>query len=196
MQFYGQFMYADPATLSASFILCFQPFCEVEHQYTSLELPAGAVIDYIGVNSATPGDAALGFHLHKRDADDGLTTLLSFSLPGHTEFRTDYTDYLGITIPENAGHAYVLDIEHPITNQLSYFGYVEIHWRRTVSDPPTTATFGDVPSSHPYFQFIEALASSGITGGCGGGNYCPDRPLTRGQMAAFLAKALGLHWSQ
>jgi hypothetical protein len=51
-----------------------------------------------------------------------------------------------------------------------------------------------VPTSHPYFQFIQALAASGITGGCGGGNYCPDNPVTRGQMAVFLAKALGLQF--
>jgi hypothetical protein len=63
-----------------------------------------------------------------------------------------------------------------------------------VSPPPVTATFGDVPTSHPFFQFVEALAKSGVTGGCGGGNYCPDAPLTRGQMAVFLAKALGLQW--
>ena len=56
-------------------------------------------------------------------------------------------------------------------------------------------TFGDVPETHPFSRFIEALAASGITGGCGdGSNYCPNAPLTRGQMAVFLAKALGLHW--
>lgn len=27
-----------------------------------------------------------------------------------------------------------------------------------------------------------------------GGDYCPDAPITRGQMAAFFAKTLGLHW--
>ena len=196
MEFDGIGTFVDPATLSVRFWVCDVPFCWVDHYYTSLELPAGAVIDYIGVNSATPVDAALGFHLHVRDADNVRTTLLSASLPGHAEFRTDYTGLLGIQIPENAGHTYVLDIEHPVINQQSYFGYVEIYWRRTVSGPPTTATFADVPSSHPLFQFVEALASSGITGGCGSGNYCPDNPLTRGQMAVFLAKALGLHWSQ
>ena len=73
-----------------------------------------------------------------------------------------------------------------------YFGFVEVWWRLTVSEPPSTPTFGDVPTSHPYYQFIEALAKSGITGGCGSGtNFCPDAPLTRGQMATFLAKALG-----
>lgn len=71
---------------------------------------------------------------------------------------------------------------------------VRLLFRRRVSPAPSSATFGDVPTGHPFFQFIEALADSGITAGCGGGNYCPDAPLTRGQMAVFLAKALGLHW--
>ena len=69
-----------------------------------------------------------------------------------------------------------------------------ILWRRQVSPAPVTATFLDVPTTHPYFKFVEALAASGITGGCGSGNYCPDSPLTRGEMAVFLAAALGLHW--
>jgi hypothetical protein len=51
-----------------------------------------------------------------------------------------------------------------------------------------------VPPSSSIFRFVEALADAGITGGCGGGNYCPDSPVTRGQMAVFLASALGLHW--
>jgi hypothetical protein len=69
-----------------------------------------------------------------------------------------------------------------------------ISYQLEVSPPPGTATFNDVPTSHPFFQYIEALSASGITGGCGAGNYCPDAPLTRGQMAVFLAKALGLYW--
>jgi S-layer family protein len=58
-------------------------------------------------------------------------------------------------------------------------------YKLQVSPAPANATFGDVPTSHPFFQFVEALAKSGITGGCGGGNYCPDNPVTRGQMAVF-----------
>ena len=30
----------------------------------------------------------------------------------------------------------------------------------------------------------------GVTGGCGGGDYCPDAPVTRAQMAVFLLKTL------
>jgi len=55
---------------------------------------------------------------------------------------------------------------------------------------PTSA---DVPDTHPFYRYIGTLSTSGITVGCPSVNYCPDAPLTRGQMAVFPAKALGLH---
>ena len=47
---------------------------------------------------------------------------------------------------------------------------------------------------HAHAAGIDALASAGITAGCATGvpRYCPDDPVTRGQMATFLARALGL----
>jgi hypothetical protein len=51
--------------------------------------------------------------------------------------------------------------------------------------------FVDVGGS-PFGPSIEALAAAGITAGCGGGRFCPDDPVTRGQMAAFLVRALDL----
>jgi len=51
-----------------------------------------------------------------------------------------------------------------------------------------------VPTTHRFYKFIEALYLAGITAGCGGGKFCPDQPLTRGQEAVFLATALGLNW--
>jgi len=50
--------------------------------------------------------------------------------------------------------------------------------------------FADVPTSHWAFSHIEALAASGITSGCGGGNYCPENPVTRAQMAVFLERGM------
>jgi len=79
------------------------------------------------------------------------------------------------------------------TDSLLFWGVI-LGWHRTVSPAPATATFSDVPTNHWAFQFVEALADSGVTAGCGGGNYCPDDPVTRGQMAVYLAAALGLHW--
>jgi hypothetical protein len=75
------------------------------------------------------------------------------------------------------------------------FRAIRVFYKLQVSPAPAMATFADVSTGHPFFQFVEALAASGITAGCGGGNFCPDAPLTRGQMAVFLAKALGLHWA-
>ena len=72
---------------------------------------------------------------------------------------------------------------------------MRVFYNLQVSAAPVTATFGDVPTSHPFFQFVEALAAAGITTGCGGGNYCPDGAVTRGQMAVFLSKALGLQFA-
>jgi len=43
------------------------------------------------------------------------------------------------------------------------------------------ARFGDVPTDHWAYEFIETLATSGITSGCGNGNYCPGNPVTRAQ---------------
>ena len=58
--------------------------------------------------------------------------------------------------------------------------------------PPCTGTmFDDVPCTGGIFDpWIEDLAARGITGGCGGGNYCPGNPVTRAQMSAFLLKTL------
>jgi S-layer family protein len=75
------------------------------------------------------------------------------------------------------------------------FSAVKLYYRLRISAAPATATFpSDVPTTHPFFRFVEALAAAGITGGCGTGSYCPDAPVTRGQMAVFLATALGLHF--
>jgi hypothetical protein len=74
-------------------------------------------------------------------------------------------------------------------------GGVRIGWRRQVSPAPMSASFADVPAGTTLHPFVEALHASGLTGGCGDGtNYCPDDPVTRGQIAVLLSKALGLHW--
>jgi hypothetical protein len=75
------------------------------------------------------------------------------------------------------------------------FSNVRVHYRLQVSPAPGVASFTDVPTSHPFFQFVEALKASGITAGCSVDHFCPDDGLTRGQMAVFLSKALGLHFA-
>ena len=56
--------------------------------------------------------------------------------------------------------------------------------------PVPIPLFADVPASHWAFSHIELLAASGITRGCGNGNYCPDASVTRAQMVVFLERGM------
>ncbi len=58
--------------------------------------------------------------------------------------------------------------------------------------PPCTGGFADVTCPSLFADWIEQLAAEGVTGGCGGNNYCPNNPNNRGQMAVFLVKIFGL----
>lgn len=51
--------------------------------------------------------------------------------------------------------------------------------------------FTDVPGTHTFHGNIDNLADAGITAGCSPTTFCPDAPVTRGQMAAFLNRGLG-----
>nr|MDJ0665582.1 S-layer homology domain-containing protein [Acidimicrobiia bacterium] len=62
-------------------------------------------------------------------------------------------------------------------------------------DVAAESRFADVPPEHLFAEDIEWLAAAGITAGCNpptNDRFCPDRTVTRGQMAAFLARALQL----
>ncbi len=50
--------------------------------------------------------------------------------------------------------------------------------------------FTDVTCTTPYDAWIEQFARDGVTGGCGGGNYCPSTAVTRDQMAVFIERAM------
>lgn len=63
----------------------------------------------------------------------------------------------------------------------------------TYTPPAATGTvFADIPSDYWAANWIEQLATEGITSGCGGGLYCPDAEVTRAQMAVFLVKTFNL----
>jgi hypothetical protein len=53
--------------------------------------------------------------------------------------------------------------------------------------PPCTSNpFSDVPVSDPICPWVQELVRRGVTAGCGSGQYCPNNPVTRAQMAVFL----------
>jgi len=97
---------------------------------------------------------------------------------------------------DNTNNTYYFEVQLPAGCDDLTFRAARAAYRLQVSQAPLAATFDDVPLGHPQRQFVEALAAAGITSGCATvpARYCPDDPVTRGQMAVFLAKALGLHW--
>ena len=159
-------------------------------------IPSGAIIDFVQISdcSANPLDMALELLEAPYGTGSSAGTIVTHI---NTLAGCGAQGNLGIGYPivSNFGHPLWLLLFHAATYDGSTkFNDVTIGYHRQVSPAPGTATFADVPLSDPAFQYIEALVASGITAGCGGGNYCPDGTLTRRQMAVFLAKALGLHF--
>ncbi|HYZ86871.1 MAG TPA: S-layer homology domain-containing protein [Bryobacteraceae bacterium] len=77
---------------------------------------------------------------------------------------------------------------------LPRFGYVDIggtviHFE--VAGAYQQAMFRDVPRDHPFANHILAMKTRGITKGCkDGSEYCPDQPITRGELSVFLVRCL------
>ena len=182
-------------TVSTHGLTCVMGECD---WLATLRLPAGASIRGFEL-SACDGDL---------NAEAGLTLYGGPKTPANA---VQLTPFFGTGVPATPGcSSFLFPLAMPITvnnNDNAYvllirmqdgvnmeWTQVRVRYRLQVSPAPGTATFADVPVGHPQRQFIEALVAAGITGGCGGGNYCPDTPVTRGQMAVFLAAALGLHW--
>ena len=62
----------------------------------------------------------------------------------------------------------------------------------SVPDSPEDWFWDDDGS--PFEASIQALKEAGITKGCDAsdpGRFCPERPLTRGEMATFFVRAMG-----
>jgi hypothetical protein len=71
-------------------------------------------------------------------------------------------------------------------------GQMAVFIEAALEHSPNTCVgrFADVSLDSPFCGFIERLSDDGITGGCGGNNFCPNDPVTRGQMAVFIEAAL------
>jgi len=79
----------------------------------------------------------------------------------------------------------------PVTRAQMAVFLLKAKYGSTYVPPAQTGRFDDVPIGHWAGAWIEQLAAEGITAGCGPTSYCPDAPVTRGQMAVFLTKTFG-----
>jgi cysteine-rich repeat protein len=122
-------------------------------------------------------------------------TLSTYSGPaGPTYVVTDAAAVYGGVAPSatagcaTAGNCYAIAVSGARPQQ---------HWDASAAEVLNTASvkqwsihvggsFSDAPAAHPFYRFVETIFHRGITAGCGPGTYCPDNPVTRGEMAVFL----------
>ena len=170
--------------------------------WAPVTLPTGSVISYVDLYSY----------------DNNATYDLFVNLVAYSGYSTPTSATIGSCQTSGApGHAYNYSVpfSYTVNNDVRYgggaqlavlvtipllgvdsnlrFKAVDIWWTRQISPAPATATFADVPTTHPFFRVIEALAASGITTGCGGNNFCPNGTVTRQEVAKFIVRALGLY---
>ncbi len=177
----------------------------IESFSANLHLPSGAMLvsielDYLD-NSPTGEVTAT---LLGCDYDGNYCTKYANTCNGSTACSgipdTDFYSYrifdltgAGIQI-NNYYNKYLIFAGTDTNDGSTGISRISIGYKLQVSPGPATATFTDVPTSHPFFKFVEALHAAGITNGYPDGRFGVNDPITRGQMAVFLSAALGLNW--
>jgi len=84
--------------------------------------------------------------------------------------------------------------EYPVTRSQMAVFLLRSKYGSSYSPPGVGGStgFGDVPTDHWAAPWIKQLVTEGITAGCGNGNYCPEFPVNRAQMAVFLVRTFNL----
>lgn len=161
----------------------------------AVHLPSGAVIDHFELE-ACDTNVTNDVQAFLARCVDGVCTIAPFGLaqtsgaPGCARLSSP----VGAATVDNQTTDYFMQVTLTTFDASLSLRAVRIYYRLQVSPGPAVATFADVPTTSPLFKFVEALVSAGVTAGCGNGNFCPGDPVTRGQIAVFLASALGLHF--
>lgn len=175
-----------------------------------LQIENGAYVDgfrvyYCDTDSSNALTVAMLNNFYQEDGfGDGtstVSTVATFSSPtsgsGYcsSSYVTVQTTLYGrqlASVGDGYGNFYTFTVSFPAATTYLKFKGVRVYWYRQVSPPPATASFEDVPTTSPYFAYVEAVTAAGIMGGTD--HFYPDDPVDRGHLAAYLSKALGLAW--
>ena len=136
----------------------------------------------VAINGPSFASASASATFTVSGIDDGTRSHLQWQATGPGEFVAAADDEEFAFIPPAGG-----DYRITVT--------VTLADARTLTDASTLTVFADTAGSI-FADDIVWLAEQGITRGCVPYEYCPSRPVTRGQMAAFLNRALQLPATQ
>jgi Right handed beta helix region/IPT/TIG domain/S-layer homology domain len=170
--------FADPTTMTIGGVAVFVSFNDDRSLSTTAPaLSPGTVNDVV----VTTPDGTTGTLL-KGWVSDFL------DVPGGHQFYSFVTTLVSNTITVGVGGGnYGID-QPTLRRQMAVF-LLKARNGLCYTPPPCQGDFADVPCPSTFADWVEALADEGISGGCGGGNFCPTNPVRRDQMAPFLLKA-------
>jgi hypothetical protein len=149
-------------------------------------------------------------HSHLVSVDDGAAFTTSASNP-HSNWAAGYdqaalaasfgfswVSNVAVVARNTSGSAQVVRIDGIVDGRPANALIEAVEFRNTLSLRSTTfdvlvrSRFDDVAVDHVVAGEILGLMESGITTGCTRVSFCPENGVTRGQMAAFLVRALNL----
>ena len=144
---------------------------------TTPALSAGSLNNVVVTNpSGTGGTLVNGFVADFAD------------VPGNQQFYFHITKLVANAITVGCGTGIYCPGDSVTRRQMAVFLLKSMNGLCYAPPACTGTVFGDVTCSSVFDPWIEALAATGITGGCAGGNYCPANPVLRQQMAVFLSQ--------
>jgi hypothetical protein len=161
-----------------------------------VNIPSGALIDGYTVwliDNSAAGSVRYEFYRNNLLVNN-QQNILTFSSSGTPGIFRSFRDIIPDHRVLNDRAVYWVCINNTVTGNSLQSSGVTFWYKLTISPAPASPSFSDVPTFHPFFREIEALARSGISTGFPDGTFRPSAVLTRQAMAAFLARALGLHW--
>jgi hypothetical protein len=153
------------------------------------------VVDYNQITATTPSlpPGSLN-NITVTNTDGSAGTLPNgwiadfLDVPGNQQFYAFVTTLVTNAITVGVGGG-LYGVDQPTLRQQMAVFLLKARHGLCYTPPVCTGVFPDVPCPSTFANWIEALAAEGITGGCGGGDYCPTNPVRRDQMAVFLLKA-------
>jgi len=112
-------------------------------------------------------------------------------VPPENQFHDNVVKLVASEVTAGIGGGFY-GIDSPVRRQAMAVFVLKAEHGICYTPPPCTAPgiFADVPCPSTYADWIEAMFTEGITGGCGSGNFCPLDTVRRDQMAPFLLKAV------
>jgi 2',3'-cyclic-nucleotide 2'-phosphodiesterase (5'-nucleotidase family) len=174
-----------------------------------------STVNYLAAGSCNFNDAGVSLwpldqivadtQYYVRDAVINYIThmgTVSPAIEGRLQFvKSDYTDHwaapyiyrlyaAGLTI--GCGTFPLIYCPEGTVTRAEMAAFLERGLHGSAFIPPAVGAstgFSDVSTSYWAAAWIKQLAADGITNGCGGGNYCPENPVTRAQMAVLLLRA-------